>query len=89
MWERVLEKRTGEGVAVWLKRIERARVRDEGALRAWLGERGVTGYAQSLLVMERFGYPDFLRADWAYWATSPSRIANGARTPRSPRSQRP
>ncbi len=24
---------------------------------------GVTGYAQALLVWERFGYPDFLTAD--------------------------
>ena len=63
MWERVLEKRTGEGVSVWVKRIQRARIADEAALRAWLNERGITGYAQSLLVMERFGYPDFLRAD--------------------------
>ena len=38
-------------------------MKDEAALRAWLNERGVTGYGQSLLVMERFGYPDFLRAD--------------------------
>ena len=31
-------------------------------MRAWLAEQGVTGYAQSLLVMERFGYPDFFLA---------------------------
>jgi len=35
---------------------------DEEALRVWLTKQGVTGYAQSLLVMERFGYPDFLLA---------------------------
>jgi hypothetical protein len=35
---------------------------NEKSLRAWLTEQGVTGYAQSLLVMERFGYPDFLLA---------------------------
>ena len=29
---------------------------------AWLTKEGVTGYAQSLLVMERFGYPEFLLA---------------------------
>ncbi|HEX9441550.1 MAG TPA: DUF5655 domain-containing protein, partial [Roseiflexaceae bacterium] len=29
---------------------------------AWLTAHEVTGYAQSLLVMERFGYPDFLLA---------------------------
>lgn len=62
MWVRILEQRTGEGVEAWNARIARAGLPDEPALRAWLSERGVTGYAQSLLVMERFGYPDFLRA---------------------------
>ena len=36
--------------------------RDEQGLRAWLTQQGVTGYAQTLLVMERFGYPDFFTA---------------------------
>ncbi len=31
-------------------------------LRTWLSAQGVTGYAQSLLVWERFGYPDFMLA---------------------------
>jgi hypothetical protein len=35
---------------------------DEPRLRAWLSRQGITGYAQTLLVMERFGYPDFLTA---------------------------
>src|SRR5262249_39108880 len=35
---------------------------DETSLRAWLDEQGVTGYPQSLLVMEQFGYPEFLLA---------------------------
>ena len=30
--------------------------------RAWLTSKGVSGYAQNMLVMERFGYPDFLLA---------------------------
>ena len=34
-------------------------------LRAWLAGQGVDGYPQMLLVMERFGYPDFLRASAA------------------------
>lgn len=62
MWIRVLEKQTGEGVDAWNRRIERERFRDERSLRAWLSEQGVAGYGQSLLVMERFGYPDFVRA---------------------------
>jgi hypothetical protein len=62
MWVRVLEKQTREGVDVWKRRIGNARLGDERSLRAWLTCQGVTGYAQSLLVMERFGYPDFVLA---------------------------
>ncbi len=62
MWVRVLEKQTGEGVDVWKRRIGHQRIGDERGLRAWLTNHGVTGYAQSLLVMERFGYPDFVLA---------------------------
>src|SRR5262245_16284994 len=65
MWVRVLEKQTGEGVDAWNSRIRKQRLSDEPQLRAWLSQRSVTGYAQQLLVMERFGYPDFIvaRAD--------------------------
>jgi Domain of unknown function (DUF5655) len=63
MWVRVLEKKTGDSVAVWNRRIRTQRLRDEPSLRAWLTRHGVTGYAQSLLVMERFGYPDFILAN--------------------------
>lgn len=59
---RLLRERTGEDVETWSQRIQREGLADEAALRAWLAEQGVTGYAQSLLVMERFGYPDFLLA---------------------------
>src|SRR5438445_7964113 len=59
---RLLKERTGEGVDEWNRRIKRERFDDEDELRAWLTKQGVTGYAQSLLVMERFGYPDFLLA---------------------------
>jgi hypothetical protein len=62
MWIRILEERTGEGVDAWNRRIRKQRLGDEKSLRAWLADEGVTGYAQSLLVMERFGYPDFLVA---------------------------
>lgn len=62
MWVRLLEKRTSEGVDAWMRRIRSRRIPDEHRLRAWLTKQGVTGYAQSLLVMERFGYPDFLQA---------------------------
>jgi Domain of unknown function (DUF5655) len=61
-WVGVLERQTGEGVEVWKRRIGKQRIGDERDLRAWLTRQGVTGYAQSLLVMERFGYPDFVLA---------------------------
>lgn len=59
---RLLHERTGQGVEAWNQRIRREGFADEPALRAWLAEQGVSGYVQSLLVMERFGYPDFLLA---------------------------
>src|SRR2546428_10831670 len=62
MSARLLMERTGEGVDVWNRRIRRERLDDEESLRVWLTKQGVTGYAQSLLVMEGFGYPDFLLA---------------------------
>jgi hypothetical protein len=62
MWIRVLERQTGEGVNAWKRRIGSKRLRDERSVRAWLTRQGVTGYAQSLLVMERFGYPEFILA---------------------------
>ena len=62
MFERLLEERTGTGVATWNLRIKKERLHDEKSVRAWLTKQGVTGYAQTLLVMERFGYPDFLTA---------------------------
>jgi hypothetical protein len=61
-WARLLEERTALDVDHWNRRIRRAHLNDEESLRAWLTKEGVTGYAQSLLVMERFGYPDFLLA---------------------------
>ncbi|HYS99302.1 MAG TPA: hypothetical protein VEO20_01405, partial [Thermoplasmata archaeon] len=62
MSTRLLEERTGEGVDAWNRRIKKEAFEDEGSLRSWLTKQGVTGYAQTLLVMERFGYPDFLTA---------------------------
>ena len=59
---RLLKERTGENVSTWNQRIAREHLSDEKSLRAWLLRQGVTGYAQSLLVWERFGYPGFLLA---------------------------
>lgn len=59
---RLLRERTGAGVEEWNTRIAHEQFNDEPQLRAWLTAQGVTGYAQSLLIMERFGYPDFMLA---------------------------
>ena len=58
----LLRRSTGEDVAAWNERIRQTGIDDEADLRAWLAEQGIIGYAQMLLVMERFGYPDFLTA---------------------------
>jgi len=62
MSARLLKERTGSGVDAWNRRIRKERLGNEADLRAWLTGQGVIGYAQSLLVMERFGYPDFMVA---------------------------
>jgi hypothetical protein len=62
MSARLLKERTGQDVEAWNQRIRKEHFKDEKGLRAWLSQQGVTGYAQSLLVRERFGYPDFLLA---------------------------
>lgn len=58
----LLARRTGQGVDAWNARIREQGFADEASLRAWLNDQGVTGYPQSLLVMERFGYPDWALA---------------------------
>jgi hypothetical protein len=62
MSARLLQERTGQDLDTWNQRITSEGFTDEQQLRTWLTDQGVTGYAQSLLVMERFGYPDFLLA---------------------------
>jgi hypothetical protein len=56
-----LVERTGEGLDAWNKKVRGSGAKDESALRKWLTEKGVTGYPAMLLVMERFGYPDYLQ----------------------------
>jgi uncharacterized protein DUF5655 len=62
MSARLLQERTGLDVATWNQRVRDHHPKDEQVLRAWLTEQGVIGYAQNLLVSERFGYPDFLQS---------------------------
>jgi hypothetical protein len=61
-WIHILEKKTGKDLSCWNARIKKGKFADARSLEAWLTEQGVTGYAGQLLVMERFGYPDFLTA---------------------------
>jgi hypothetical protein len=63
--EALLEKRTGEGLAAWNARVAKQKPKSKDALRAWLKTQGVDGYPQTLLVLERFGYPDYLTASAA------------------------
>jgi hypothetical protein len=60
--EQRLVAATGDDVASWSARVRETGLTTEAEVRAWLAERGVTGYGQVILVMERFGYPDFLTA---------------------------
>lgn len=62
MWIRVLKKQTNKSLEYWNKRVKDKNFTNENDLRAWLAEQGVTGYAANLLVMERFGYPDWISA---------------------------
>jgi hypothetical protein len=59
---RLLKERTGEDLDTWNERIQSQHFANEQQLRSWLTQQGVNGYAQSLLVMEQFGYPDFFLA---------------------------
>jgi hypothetical protein len=56
-----LKQQTGEDLATWNARILDQAPDEESGVRAWLDERGIHGYLQMLLVMERFGYPDYLQ----------------------------
>ncbi len=58
-----LIRQTGHDIEWWNAEIAgQPGLDSEPALRKWLGERDVTGYQQMLLVLERFGYPDYLLA---------------------------
>jgi hypothetical protein len=62
MWIRVLEQQSGEGLEHWNALVRRQNPQAEQDLRDWLSEQSVSGYAANLLVMEYFGYPDFVSA---------------------------
>jgi hypothetical protein len=58
----LLERQTGAGVGEWSRRIRETGIDSRDSLQTWLKERDINGYAQQLLIMERFGYPEFLVA---------------------------
>jgi hypothetical protein len=60
--EQRLAASTGDDVATWAERVRATGLATEPEVRAWLAEQGITGYGQMVLVMERFGYPDFFTA---------------------------
>jgi hypothetical protein len=60
--EQRLVAATGDNVATWAERVRATGLDAEPEVRTWLAAQGITGYAQMLLVMERFGYPDFFTA---------------------------
>lgn len=60
--EQRLVRTTGDDVATWRDRVAATGLETEPEVRGWLAERGITGYAQMMLVMERFGYPAFFTA---------------------------
>lgn len=57
-----LVKQTGEGIEAWGAKMAAAGLSDQPAIRAWLAERGISGYLRMFLVWERLGYPDFINA---------------------------
>ena len=59
---RLLIERTGEDIPAWNRRIRATGIDDPEKLRRWLTASGVVGYPRMLLVMERFGYPDYMLA---------------------------
>src|SRR5690242_1637059 len=58
----LLQRATGDDVDTWNARIAEQTFPDRDSLREWLEGKGVTGYAQWLLVGERFGFPDYMLA---------------------------
>ena len=60
MMKRLLVERTGKDTSYWNAVIKKEKLPDPGSLRSWLKTRGITGYAQTHLVMETFGYPDYM-----------------------------
>jgi hypothetical protein len=56
----LLRRQTGQSVQDWNQRIQETGIESRDELQLWLKTRNINGYAQQLLIMERFGYPEFL-----------------------------
>jgi hypothetical protein len=61
-WMRLLLRQTGRDLDHWNARIKEQAFGDPKHLKHWLAAQGVTGYAEQLLVMEGFAYPDWMTA---------------------------
>jgi hypothetical protein len=56
----LLRRQTGQTVEDWNRRVRETGIDSRDALQQWLVRHDINGYAQQLLIMERFGYPDLL-----------------------------
>lgn len=56
----LLRRQTGQTVDDWNRTIRETGIASRDELQDWLKTRNINGYAQQLLIMERFGYPEFL-----------------------------
>jgi Domain of unknown function (DUF5655) len=56
----LLKRQTGHGIEDWNARIRDTGITSSDELQLWLKTRNINGYAQQLLIMERFGYPEFM-----------------------------
>jgi hypothetical protein len=56
----LLRRQTGQTVEEWNERIRESGISTRDDLQLWLVRHDINGYAQQLLIMERFGYPDFM-----------------------------
>src|SRR5262245_56185875 len=55
MASRLLVEATGNDLEDWNRKVETEGPSDEKLLRIWLAQRGVRGFSQSYLMVERFG----------------------------------
>lgn len=62
MSDRLARERTGKDLTAWKRAVQRQGLRSEEAARKWLTEHDVVGYPRMFVLMECFGYPDYVTA---------------------------